>query len=378
MLINGLHVCVRSRLHVCVPAAVSMIITHVFLPCEVLSISLSASFCSRFDCCHLWVDIKLLAADVNLDMTVWCGALVSIPIPHFQFMPVSLSNVLKASKSTVTAVVSHWSPAFVNVIFGFGVFDWKMRLETLSCAKCFLGSPVAMIELSTCQPIADFFLLTDRSLLGFFWTPLSALSHTRALTLLCLPSCALLLPLLSFPFVFFCSLPCSRFASLPPSPWFLLLAREVRVRACGCKWYRSRFNSICRMLIPSDFAPSGCLRWPFSASSLVTYPPSSPVVLPSACFFFPLFFALLHGLTHTHAHYLNIQTPKEYWGTLRTLKNGWPLLLGNTTSCESKTLARCPFESLGSEEDMVAAAWFAEDIQQFRFCSCPLGSIITP
>ena len=58
--------------------------------------------------------------------------------------------------------------------------------------------------------------------------------------------------------------------------------------------------------------------------------------------------------------------------------HGWPLLLGNTTSCESKTLARCPFESLGSEKDMVAAAWFAEDIQQFRFCSCPVGSIITP
>ena len=91
-------------------------------------------------------------------------------------------------------------------------------------------------------------------------------------------------------------------------------------RACGCKWYRSRFDSICRMLIPSDFAPSGCLRWPFSASSLVTYPPSSPVVLPSACFFFPLFFALLHRLTHTHGHNLNIQTPKEYWGTLRTTK----------------------------------------------------------
>ena len=44
-----------------VSAAVSMIITHVFLPCEVLSISMSASCCSRFDCCHLWVDIKLLA-----------------------------------------------------------------------------------------------------------------------------------------------------------------------------------------------------------------------------------------------------------------------------------------------------------------------------
>ena len=201
----------------------------------------------------------------------------------------------------------------------------RMWLETLSCAKCFLGLPVAMIELSTCQPIADFFL-TERSVLGFsglLWVHfhIHARSHSSACPLaLCfflrwgssLPFC--------FLFLLFCSLPCSRFASLPPSPWFLLLAREVRVRACGCKWYRSRFDSICRMLIPSDFAPSGCLRWPFSASSLVTYPPSSPVVLPSACFLFPLFFALLHGLTHTHTHNLNIQTPKEYWGTLRTTK----------------------------------------------------------
>ena len=239
-------------------------------------------------------------------------------------MPVSLSNVLTASKFTVTAVVSHWSPALVNVIFGFGVFDWKnVTGNSVMCKMLFrfASGHDRTFYMSTNR---WFFFLTERSLLGFsglLWVRfhIHARSHSSACPLaLCfflrwgssLPFC--------FLFLLFCSLPCSRFASLPPSPWFLLLAREVRVRACGCKWYRSRFDSICRMLIPSDFAPSGCLRWPFSASSLVTYPPSSPVVLPSACFLFPLFFALLHGLTHTHTHNLNIQTPKEYWGTLRT------------------------------------------------------------
>ena len=241
-------------------------------------------------------------------------------------MPVSLSNVLTASKFTVTAVVSHWSPALVNVIFGFGVFDWKnVTGNSVMCKMLFrfASGHDRTFYMSTNR---WFFFLTERSVLGFsglLWVHfhIHARSHSSACPLaLCfflrwgssLPFC--------FLFLLFCSLPCSRFASLPPSPWFLLLAREVRVRACGCKWYRSRFDSICRMLIPSDFAPSGCLRWPFSASSLVTYPPSSPVVLPSACFLFPLFFALLHGLTHTHTHNLNIQTPKEYWGTLRTTK----------------------------------------------------------
>ena len=129
---------------------------------------------------------------------------------------------------------------------------------------------------------------------------------------------------LSFGFLFLCFLLLPALLPLCFSPLsslcFLLLAWEVRVRACGCNWCRSHFDSISRMLIPSDSAPSGCLRWPFSASSLLTYPPSSPVVLPSACFLFPLLFPLLHGLAHTHTLNLNIQTPKEYWGTLRTVK----------------------------------------------------------